>query len=434
VLIRHTPSGSLAGVRMIRSTSGQGSVEYVGLIAVVALVVVVSGAALAQASGVSRRVTRQWARALCLVGHGDCRRDQEPCVTSSQQTRDGWRAHLVVVRLDRAHVALVQRRSDGTVAVSWAKERATGISREAGVGAQWHALGIDAELGAQLSGGGAATVGEGRTWILPSQAAADALLARVRHGGDGVPPPDVVYRAEDDEGRYGVTLAARAGARGIGVSVAEAGGELALLRSTGARLDRRTGHRTLYARTASEAAARAGLAGGLLEAGTGTGREGELFALELDEHGEPLELAVTARGRYAGSAGVPAVLSPVAGRLPAASGGARTFEVTTHLDLTVPANLAAAGAVLGPLRAGELRFGHMLAAAQALRERLATGTIEARVYDDSATSGGWSAIASAGGKAGFEGVHDVEGRRLVTALSRGLDGQWLVREDCATPA
>jgi hypothetical protein len=433
VLSRDTPPGSLACVRVIRSVSGQGSVEYVGLIALVALLVVVSGVALAQASDVSRRVTRQWARALCLVGHGDCRRDQEPCVASSRQAREGWRAHLGFIRLDRTHVGLVQRRSDGTVAVSWAREGATGISREAGFGAQWHALGVDAEVGAQLSGGGVATVGEGRTWIVPSRTAADALLERLRDGDNRVPPPDAVYRAEDDEDRYGVTVSAIAGARGVGVSVAEADGEVALLRSTGARLDRRTGHRTLYARTSVRAAARAGLADGLLEAGVGTGRDGELFALELDEHGEPVELAVTARGRYAGSASMPAVLSPVAGRLPAAT-GAFAFEVTTHLDLTNPANLAAASAVLGPLRVGELRFGHMLAATRALRERLATGTVEARIYDDSETASGWSASGAVIGKLGLERVDEVGGKSLVAALSRGLDGQWIVREDCAERA
>ena len=46
-----------------------------------------------------RRVTREMARAICLVGRGDCRRDQEPCVVGSQANRQGMTVHLLFYRL-----------------------------------------------------------------------------------------------------------------------------------------------------------------------------------------------------------------------------------------------------------------------------------------------------------------------------------------------
>ena len=67
---------------------GQASVEWLAVVALVAVMLGL-GAALAQAGYVGRRVTREMARAICLVGSGDCRRDQEPCVVGSQATARG---------------------------------------------------------------------------------------------------------------------------------------------------------------------------------------------------------------------------------------------------------------------------------------------------------------------------------------------------------
>ncbi|MDX6715800.1 MAG: hypothetical protein QOH30_2358, partial [Baekduia sp.] len=50
---------------------GQASLEWLAVVALVATVLGL-GAALAQAGYVGRRVTREMARAVCLVGAGDC--------------------------------------------------------------------------------------------------------------------------------------------------------------------------------------------------------------------------------------------------------------------------------------------------------------------------------------------------------------------------
>jgi hypothetical protein len=434
VWFRDGSRGSLAGVRVLRSSSGQGSIEYVGLIAVVALLIVISGAALAQASDVSRRVTRQFARALCVVRGGDCARDRQPCVMTSRTDEQGWRAKALVIEISRGRVALMERRSDGSVAVTWTKERATGAARDFGIGAEWRALGVDLEVGGEVRVGARTAEGDGRTWILPSEAAGRALLAQLERDEDDAPPADIVSGGRVEEDAYGAFVTASGSAKGVGLNVAEAGGGLAMVRTTGARLDRRTGRRTFYARTRKELSGRAGLAGGVLGAGVGSTSEGELFAVEVDERGRPVDLAVVATGRYASSADLPGVLSPVVGRLP---GGARSrrWEVTTHLDLTDPRNLAAARDVLVPLRTGMVPFGAMLESQRALRARLAAaGTVEARIVDHSSADRGRSVEGRLLVEGGGEKIDRSEDAQTVAAVSRGLDRQWITREDCAATA
>ena len=106
-------------------------------LAVVALVVVMLGlgAALAQAGYVGRRVTREMARAICLVGSGDCRRDEEPCVVGSQAGRQGMAVHLLFVRLGEDELGMIEERSDGTFAVTlggWDLGRLGGLERAEG--------------------------------------------------------------------------------------------------------------------------------------------------------------------------------------------------------------------------------------------------------------------------------------------------------------
>src|SRR4051812_11492670 len=100
-----------------RGQGGQASVEWVAVVALVATLLGL-GAALAQAGFVGRRVSREVARAICVVAHGDCRRDQEPCAVASSSDANGWSASIAIVRLGRDRLAIVERRSDGTWAVT----------------------------------------------------------------------------------------------------------------------------------------------------------------------------------------------------------------------------------------------------------------------------------------------------------------------------
>ncbi|MDX6728137.1 MAG: hypothetical protein QOK49_2942, partial [Baekduia sp.] len=84
--------------RSLRAADGQASLEWLAVVALVATLLGF-GAALAQAGSVGRRVTREMARAICLVGDGDCRRDQEPCVVEMQATKQGLTVQLLFFQL-----------------------------------------------------------------------------------------------------------------------------------------------------------------------------------------------------------------------------------------------------------------------------------------------------------------------------------------------
>src|SRR5579884_4262003 len=99
--------------------NGQASLEYVGLVALVALVLgALAVPALADA-GVAESVVRQFERALCLVSRGDCDQDRRPCVVASQSTEDSGHADLLVIHTGSREVVLREARSDGRVVVTF---------------------------------------------------------------------------------------------------------------------------------------------------------------------------------------------------------------------------------------------------------------------------------------------------------------------------
>jgi hypothetical protein len=224
------------------------------------------------------------------------------------------------------------------------------------------------------------------------------------------------------DGAWLTSLGARLGAQAL-VTLDAAHGALTFDRRAGTRTDRRTGHRTIYVQ-ASWAAG--GKVGGVLD--VATGRAGETYAVELDGAGRPVDLRVIAAGRFAGSRDLPGAAQPVAGLLAAGGSGQRLYEVTAHLDLTDPGNLAAARELLDAVA----RRRATARPSQALRRRIdERGTVEARVLEQRSSGDDKGARLVLGGVP-VGGTAHVERRtqRLVAATSRGLDGQWLPRTDC----
>lgn len=412
---------------------GQASVEWVAVVALIAVVLGATGTALAQAGFLGRGVTRQLARAVCVVSAGDCWRDREPCVVASDSKARGVSVQLYLVKLGGGSVALVEQRSDGTYAVTRGSSKMLTIEATAGPQYGFALAGLDVSAAAALTAAYGGTSEGGRTWILPSRAAVDQLLDglsdRPVTGGGGrgatpqvihgsAPPPDITYNKLATEASINASVGAHTGKDGISLGTAD----LRFDRDAGTRVDHRTGHSTIY----SQATSRILLDGaGVLGLRSETG--GELYAVELDAAGRPLDLRVTATGRYGGTADLPAALQPVAGMLgPGAAG--RAFAVDAHLDLTDPANLAAARDLLDAMRP---HFGSPAAATRALRERLAAhGTIEARVVDRTEDAGTNSLALPAGPKASLRWDHANVATRLRAAVSRGLDGQWIPRTEC----
>jgi hypothetical protein len=395
---------------------GQASLEWVAVVALVATLLGGLGAGLAQAEFVGRRVTRAMARAICLVGAGDCRRDQEPCVVAARSGSGSLALSLAIVRLGEDRLGLVERRSDRTFAVTVQDGMTAGVAAAAGLSAGVEAGGAGISVGGEVTASLLAHRGRGRTWLVGSAAEAARVLAA---GGAGR-EPDVV----SGSGAWATSLGATAGASlegtGAGVDLAAAG--LASDRAAGWSADRRTGHRTAYVQASWSGTATVGGAGVL-----GVGGGGELYAVEFDATGRPVDLRVVASGAYGGSRDLPAVTQPVAGLL-AGAGAGRAYEVTGHLDLTDPDSLAAARGLLAAItgrRAGT-------EAAATLRRRLDTrGTVEARVLATRTDGRGAGLhLTVAGLSVGARARVEVRTRRLLAATSRGLDGQWITRTDC----
>jgi hypothetical protein len=178
-----------------RRTDGQASVEWLALVALVATLFGL-GAALAHAGHVGRQVTREMARALCRVGQGDCERDHEPCVTAAQDGRHSGVVNLVILRLGSGSQALIEQRSDGSVAVTSTTTWTLGLEGGLGADGKVKVGGIDLSAGGEVQASVLARHDGGRTWLVPSWAAAEDLLDRLSLGGGGTPrPPDFEYGA-----------------------------------------------------------------------------------------------------------------------------------------------------------------------------------------------------------------------------------------------
>jgi hypothetical protein len=396
---------------------GQASLEWLAVVALVATLLGL-GAALAQASSVGRRVTREMARAICLVGDGDCRRDQEPCVQGTTATRQDGTVAVVIVRLGADKLGLVERRSDGTFAATVAIAGKGGLEAKAGLSAKVAYGDLDLSVGGEVTASLLGRLGRGKTWIVDSAEAAQRVLD---HGGAGR-DPDITSGDGSFHDVLSATVSGSAGGKDAEAGKAGYNSD----QEVGWTRDRRTGHRTAYVKASWSGSA--SVAG---ESVLGLSGGGETYAFELDETGRPVDLRVIAVGRFGGSHDLPSVAQPVAGLLPAGADD-RSFEVTSHLDLTDPDNLAAARELLDAISRKQGRA----KPSQALRRRIdERGGIEVRVLAEHATSSPKSfAITADVVTLGLDADKTTLERHLLAAASRGLDGEWIERSDCALTA
>jgi hypothetical protein len=399
-----------------RRERGQASLEWLAVVGVVATLLGL-GAGLAQAEFLGRRVTRELARAICLVGDGDCRRDQEPCVNRSDSDRSRWSGAIALVHAGHDRFALVEQRSDGTYAVTVARTLKGGVEASAGLKLDARVAGLGVTAGGAVTAALLARLDDGRTWIAGSEQEAAAIVQR----GGASRPPDLTSADRAWLGSVGATLGADAL---LHLDVAEA--SLTFDQRWGTSTDHRTGRRTVYVEASSLASASA--LGGVLGV-SGAGGE-ELYAVELSSTGRPLALRVTATGAFGGSRDLPAVVQPVAGLLATPATGDRRYEVTASLDLADPRALAAAGDLLAAIAHKQGRA----TASRALRALLAArGTVEARVLASRSAVGETGLEATVpGAKLGLRHATEQRTQQLLAATSRGLDGQWITRTDCVT--
>lgn len=422
----------------MRSEHGQGTVEYLAVVLLVAAVVG-AAAALVVATGIGDQVVAAFRRALCIVTGGACDEADRPCVRVSRQHSDGGHVNVLVARIGSRDIELREQRADGTVAVTLIDEKSAGIDGGTGVEAhvRWgtSSWAVGTELRAAVLAGRAS----GRTWIARDDAEATRLVAQARLADlsrrpeatipatdyySPYPPmrPEVHVRDPDvtfSESTGGLELDLRPGSR-VG-SVHLEGGE-----AYGVRIDHASGRRTVYVR--NTASGRGGVS--VRRVGVSAAGEGEeRYGITFDRSGRPIDLEVLATLDVEGTASLPPALSRIAGFLKIPLHGSKHVETEQHLDLTEPASAEIAQSFLGGFGDDALA---VRLTAKALRDRLErVGTTAVRTYAASASAHavGGHAMVGGIGIGGEVGSEDSEAQ-LLSAAFRGLDGAWRADPAC----
>ncbi len=395
----------------MRSQSGQATIDYVALVAVVAIVLGLAvGAAPVGAAGIVNAVTGQIRHALCVVSGGPCAEPRsKPCVVASTRDLRHFAISLLVVRVDHDRYVLREAMSDGTVRLTVARSGAAGLGGGAGAVARASVRGRRVGAGDEVRAAAQLTLGRGTVYVARDEREAKAFMAAIRAGRAPAAAREVFYDG-------GVRALAQAGI-GSGWLEGLAAGTL------GARRDRRTGDITVGL------SAGGGGWGGLTAAlfgPAGAAESATTLALTLDRRRRPIELSLSAGATMSGGV-LPLAVQRALGR---ANGGQSTTEMTgrrwelgARLDLRDPR-----------VRATWARFRADPASAGAIRELAATvrdrAYLDARVYATDASADGLAAGVAAGIRVGGEYDHAIDRARLLAASSRPPAGLWEKRLDC----
>ena len=396
------------------SERGQASIEWLGVVALVALVLV---AAVGVVGGrdIGAAVVRQFERALCIVRGGVCDLDQRPCPVAVDATEDSAHMNLGIVRIGRDEAVLVEHRSDGTVLVTYLGDTSLGLETGAGADAWIDAAGISKTYGATARAALLVSLGGGESWSFDNARDADVGMSALGEGRE----PLLGRRAERID-TNGIVLTAHAhadeGTRSIALDARLVEGTV---------VDERDGRRT-------HVLTRGAALEGALEHGDWSGEAGatgdQRIAVTTDADGRPLELSILRTGELSGALRLPEDLQPIAGELIGDGRGRRRWAAEQRLDLTVPQNLDAVRGLLEALDGPEAM---VASAGEGLRRRIAeAGVLETRTYGVEVEDGGLGAHVGAGWKLGGGLRSASRDARLVDARVRGSDGIWRTRTDC----
>jgi hypothetical protein len=408
----------------MRSARGQGTVEYLAVVLLVAVALGGGTTAVATAAGadIASAVPHEVVRALCIVTGGDCDRDRAPCDVDSDSRSRSWAMTVAVVKIGHDKRVTVTRRSDGTFAVT--VETAPNGGVETGVGARGKinvggrslAAGIDATVGATVS------IGRRRTWIVASKADADRFVRTIEEHA-ALPPATI-------DGHKGSVEASGDGSIG---AIANATGGVRAGIADGWETDRRTGNRTYFFSGSAAGEVDVSVKGTKVR-GSAAGSDGDRYALTVTPDGRWIDLAVTRTGELSTSVDLPKDVAAAVGKLDPPGSAPRRWVTDSHLDLSDAQNLAAARAVVAGLK-DPLHPGRLAGAVAALSRRMRDGAvIDARTYAiDNKTQG---AEGRVGAEIQIGGKYETstETARLVAATTRGIDGQWRTRDDCLKEA
>ncbi len=150
----------------------------------------------------------------------------------------------------------------------------------------------------------------------------------------------------------------------------------------------------------------------------------------LDADGRARELVVTESGSATATASLPGVLDEAG---PSWRRGKR-WTAEAHLDLSDPEAARATAAYFDQLRRPIPHVGIPRAPATLRRLIAERADIELRSYDLDASSSSTGGEVGEGMQAGLGKQSGEVETHLVSAMSRGPDGAWRVRDDCLDAA
>ena len=87
-----------------RCTSGQAAVEYIAVVALVAIVFAIAGSFVLNGRAIAAATLGQLKRGLCIVEGHDCPEEHPPCTVSSRGSSDDWNVDIAVVRFGAGKV------------------------------------------------------------------------------------------------------------------------------------------------------------------------------------------------------------------------------------------------------------------------------------------------------------------------------------------
>src|SRR4051812_1752230 len=162
----------------MRCCRGQASIEYLGVMALVALVLGGLAAPALAGADLTGAVLAQVRRALCVVSGGDCEEDRRPCALATRGVREAQHVNVGFFRYGQDRLTMREDRSDGTVAVTVLKDHRLGVDAGIGVDAHVGSLGF----GASVRGALLARLGSGSTVVFPTARDADRGMALLSQG------------------------------------------------------------------------------------------------------------------------------------------------------------------------------------------------------------------------------------------------------------
>jgi hypothetical protein len=377
----------------MREDAGQATAEYVGLLALAAVVFAGVGATVGLGA-VGEAVADGVRTGICIVGGDICRSSDaaaaglEPCTVGERSEGGGTTIAVGWLRLGGGDGWTVAQRSDGSVLVTKTHDRMAGAG--AGIGIEASPLGLSFGLDGKVD----FTMTSGATWEFPDAAAAGRFLA----GDDRERRPPTWRFGEAGEVLNGEAAARVGGATLTGVEATARG-------AGGVRVGR--GQTTVYVRTRLDTGGRVWMPG--RDARFEGPSTGDIMVELTFEGDHPRELGFRSVRR--------------------AGGGDRVVDTVARLDLRDPANRRAAARVLaerppwGPGVLGDLRALRLLAVQR--------GVVERAVYDVRDDSGSFELAVKLGVELGVEADEVKVVRRLVAA-SAWTPGtsQERLREDC----